>query len=160
MLRSSVVPGVFALLLAACTSTSDDEVGGEGEESETAGEPEVVTLVINADPALVCGEEGGPIEFETRRVDCWDPPLPCTVAQDPPWIVGTSGTCDTIGTNSVRFEVEVSQTGRWETRLQSGAELACWGLGGEARTNVSNDDLASRAELLLTLAPTGECGEP
>jgi hypothetical protein len=158
MSLSRVASSVFALLLAACTS-ADDEVGGEGEETETGTEPEAAILITEVDPSVVCGESGGAIEFETRRVDCFDPPLPCTVAQDPPWIVGTTGDCGDLD-GVVRFEVEVSQTGRWESRLQAGGELACFGLGGESRTDVSKDDLANRAELVLAPAPAGECGEP
>lgn len=150
-----------ALLLAACVS---DDVGSEGQETESGDEPEGVTLYVETDASSVCSSGEGTVQLVTRRVDCWDPPLPCTLAQDPPWLVGTTGDC---GGGQARWEVEVTQTGRWETRLQSSAgagqpaqAIACFGLGGEARTNVSKDDLASRAELLLALAPAGECGEP
>lgn len=150
---------LFALLLAACSS---DDVGSEGQGTETGDEPEGVTLHVEADAVIdMCTTSEQSVEIVTRRVDCWDPPLPCTVAQDPPWIVGTTRSCgEALAPDASRWEVAVTQTGRWETRLQSGGTIECFGLGGEARTNVSNDDLASRAELSLAPAPAGECGEP
>jgi hypothetical protein len=155
---------LVALLLAACTS---DDVGGEAQETETGEEPEAVTLYVETDASSVCTSGDGTVELVTRRVDCFDPPLPCTVAQDPPWLVGTTSDCGQLPSGASRWEVEVTQTGRWETRLQSSAAagqpaqaIECYGVGGVARTNVSKDDLANRAELMLALAPAGECGEP
>jgi hypothetical protein len=148
-----------ALLLVACTS---DDVGSEGQGTDDGDEPEGVTLHVEADAVInLCTLPDQTFELVTRRVDCWDPPLPCTVAQDPPWIAGTARSCEeALAPEASRWEVTVTQTGRWETRLQSGGSIACFGLGGVAQTNVSKDDLASSAELMLAAAPAGECGDP
>ncbi|MFO7566455.1 MAG: hypothetical protein R6X02_27680, partial [Enhygromyxa sp.] len=89
------------------------------------------------------------------------------LSQNPPWVLGTTGDCGALSGAATRFEVTVSQTGRWETRLQASTgagqpaeAIECFGLGGEARTNVSRDDLANRAEVQLSPAPAGQCGEP
>lgn len=144
-----------ALLLAACTS-GDDQSGADDQASEDGGEqPEVATFYIETNASSVCSG-GGSVELVTRRVDCWDPPLPCTLAQNPPWLSGTTGNC---GGATSRFEVTVPQTGRWESRLQTTGAIECLGVGGQARTNVARDDLTNRVEFLLAPAPAGQCGE-
>jgi hypothetical protein len=145
------------LLLAACAS---DDLGGEGQGTDDGDEPEAVTLYVETDASSVCSSGTGTVELVTRRVDCFDPPLPCTVAQDPPWIVGTTDDCGQLEPGIARYEVEVSQTGRWETRLRSSAAMECFGLAGQALTSVSKDDLASRAELMLAPGPASECVDP
>lgn len=156
-LRLVLLSLLSSFSLAACGTTPEGE---GGEETETGDEPAMVTLVVDTDASSVCGDAGGPITFETRRVDCFDPALPCTVAQDPPWIAGTTDSCDTLAPGVARWQVVITQTGRWETRLEAGGEIQCFGVGGQARTDVSRDDLASGAELMLQPAPAGECGEP
>lgn len=153
MIGSRVPTMLIALLLAACTA---DDVGSDGG-TDDGEEPEGVTLQVEADAvADLCTSDDQNFELVTRRVDCWDPPLPCTVAQDPPWIAGTSRSCgEALAPEASRWEVTVTQTGRWETRLQSGGSIACFGLGGQARTNVAKSDLASNAKLTLAAAPAG-----
>jgi len=126
--------------------------------TETGGGQGVVTLVAEADPSALCGPDGGSIVFATRRVECFDPALPCTLPQDPPWLEGTTQSCDSAA-GAIRWEVEVGQTGRWHTRLEVGGEVQCFGVGGELLTEVSKADLASRAELLLSPA-AGDCSTP
>jgi hypothetical protein len=159
VLRMRLIPSLFAAsLLIACTGddAGGDEQAGEADEGDEL--PEQVKLYIDSDASSVCSGGTGTVELVTRRVDCWDPQLPCTLAQNPPWVVGTKRDCGSLSGVS-RFEVTVSQTGRWQTRLQSTEAIQCVGVGGDARTNVARDDLSNRAELMLTGAPAGQCGE-
>jgi hypothetical protein len=161
VLRLRLIPSLFAAsLLVACTGDDSgdggDDQASEGDEGD--GLHEQVKLFIDSDASSVCSSGTGSVELVTRRVDCWDPQLPCTLAQNPPWVVGTTRDCGSISGVS-RWEVTVSQTGRWQTRLQSTEAIQCVGVGGEARTNVARDDLASRAEFMLSGAPSGQCGE-
>lgn len=144
------------LALAGCDS---DPAGDDEETGETGGEPGTVTLALEVDPEPICGEFGGELMLAARRIDCWDPNLPCTLPQNPPWVEGTVVDCSTVAPGAIRWEVEIKQTGRWQARIQ-GTELACFGVDGQSPTNVANADLDAGAELTLTAAPAGTCGEP
>jgi hypothetical protein len=104
------------------------------------------------------------VEFATRRRNCWDPELPCTIAQDPPWITGTSVDCASLG-GSMRWAVEVLQTGQYETQLRALAGdmqqgVFCFATTGQARTNVANIDLEGNVELALVEVADSSCSNP
>lgn len=151
----------LGLLVAACEGEGEAETG----ESET-GEPQSgVTFVLDFDASSLCGGSSiERVEFSTRRVDCWDPELPCTISQDPPWITGTALDCADIGSTQ-RWEIALTATGQYETQLRalsSGTQqgVHCYAAGGGGRTRVANEDLQTNVEFQLTEAPDSDCSNP
>jgi hypothetical protein len=157
LLASLFASGLALVGLAGCGT----EAGSEAEtETDTGPEPGTVTFVVEADPEPICAGSGGSITLMARKVDCWDPQLPCTLPNPPQWIEGDTINCSSVVAGELtRFEIDIVQTGRWQARLQA-SELACFGLAGEARTDVSRADIEAGIELSLSPAATGVCGEP
>lgn len=152
--------GLLLALLSSSVIGCQSDAAGEAEtdaETET-GADEVATVTFVVDIAALgnaCDETGGQGRLMTRRVDCFDPALPCTIAQDKPWIVGTSLDCS-VGWPSL-WRVEVTQTGRWETRFETPHFSDCFALDGAATTDVSRADLEGEVELTLALGPQDSC---
>ncbi|EDM79696.1 hypothetical protein PPSIR1_16580 [Plesiocystis pacifica SIR-1] len=156
LLRAACVLAL-GLGLGACS----DEGGGEDEAGESGGEVgESASLAITTDAASLCTDGVEGLEIVTRRVDCFDPPLPCTAPANPPWVTGTSRTCAELS-GAQEWSVTVAQTGRWETRLRptaGGSEDAgaCLAVSGMTNTPVAKADLESTA--VITLEPeTAAC---
>jgi hypothetical protein len=149
---------VVASSLAACTEPAP---GDEQRETDDGGEAEGVVLWVNSDASSLCAGGAERVEIVSRRRDCWDPPLPCTVAQNPPWVLGTSVPCSALGGGATRWEVTVLQTGRWETQLHAlggtAVDGACFGEGGERFANVGRADLDSNAEIMLDPVAAANC---
>ena len=69
-------PRCLLLLAPACTeepAPTDDE-GGQ------------ISLELETGATALCSDGSEEIRLAARRVNCWDPELPCTVPQDPPWV--------------------------------------------------------------------------
>jgi hypothetical protein len=153
---------LFPLLLCTLACTDDTQTTEQG--TEEGGPDPGVTLATEYDATPLCGTMIDRVEFATRRTNCWDPELPCTIAQDPPWITGTSVDCADIQ-GSMQWTVEVAQTGQWETQLRALAGgmqqgVFCFAVDGQARTNVANVDLESNAEFALVEVADSECSNP
>lgn len=156
---------VASLLIAplACVEGGPADMS-EGSDSDGASEKDSTTLWIDTDASALCISGVEQVEIVTRRRDCWDPSVPCTLAQNPPWVVGTVMACDAIEPGERRWEVTVTQTGRWETRLQAviGADAVgetCLGAGGEAWAKVARADLESDAQIMLEVDAAGDCSD-
>jgi hypothetical protein len=152
---------ILALTAVACT----DDSSGTTEDSTDDGSLLPSTVFrIDFDATSVCAAPVDRIEFATRRIDCWDPELPCTVSTDPPWITGTTAACSEIA-GSMVWEVEVTQTGKYETQLRALAGTSqegihCFAGGGADDTRVGNADLDAQATFTLTDAPDSDCANP
>ncbi|WP_146158419.1 hypothetical protein [Enhygromyxa salina] len=154
---------LLALLSVACT----DETGGTTDENSSTDDGSALPSTvfrIEFDGTSVCGAPVDRVEFATRRINCWDPELPCTVSTDPPWITGTAAACSELD-GSMEWQVEVTQTGQYETQLRalSGTSqegIHCFAGGGAATTKVSNADLDTQASFTLTEAPDQDCANP
>jgi hypothetical protein len=160
------VPSLLLTLLVALGPACTDDSGAEAEGAgtEEGGEEPGALLATDFDASAICGGQIERLEFSTRRRDCWDPEIPCTLPQDPPWITGTGIDCAELG-GSMRWEVRVTQTGKWETQLRALAGgvqegVHCFAPTGEGRTNVANADLDSNAEFVLVEVADGECSAP
>lgn len=149
-------------LLALATLACTDDTGGSTDDSTDDGSDDPSTMFrIDFDGTSVCASPVDRVEFATRRINCWDPELPCTVSQDPPWITGTSAPCSDIA-GSMIWEVEVTQTGQYETQLRALAGssqegIHCFAGGGAANTKVTNNDLDTQASFTLTDTPDSDC---
>lgn len=153
---------LLAILLCTLACTDDSQSSEQG--SEDGGTDPGTTLATEYDASPLCGATIDRIELATRRRNCWDPELPCTIAQDPPWITGTSVDCASIG-GSMRWAVEVMQTGQYETQLRALAGdmqqgVTCFATTGLTRTNVANDDLDTNAELVVVEVADSGCSNP
>jgi hypothetical protein len=160
------MPQQSRLLLTAilCTLACTDDAQSSEQGSEDTGPEPGVTLATNYDATSLCGAMIDRVEFATRRRNCWDPELPCTLAQDPPWITGTSVACADL-TGSMRWAVVVAQTGQWETQLRAlagGSQqgVFCFAIVGQGRTNVANADLDMNTEFALVEVADSECSNP
>jgi hypothetical protein len=153
---------LLALLLCTLACTDDAPSTEQGTE-EGSTEPGT-TLATEYDASPLCGATIDRIEIATRRRNCWDPELPCTIAQDPPWITGTSVDCASLA-GSMRWAVEVAQTGQYETQLRALAGdmqqgVYCFASTGQTRTNVANIDLDTNAELEVVEVADSACSNP
>jgi hypothetical protein len=159
---TTCVLGLSLCLLAPACGGGEETEAGEGE---TGASTPGATLILNFDASSFC--DGGGVErveFATRRVDCWDPELPCTVSQDPPWLTGTTRDCGELD-GEQRWEVTVGQTGKYETQLRALAGdmqqgVHCFATGALSNTHVANEDLESNAELVLGEIADSECSNP
>ncbi|PRQ02139.1 hypothetical protein ENSA5_25980 [Enhygromyxa salina] len=148
------------LAVTACTDDAQPADGG----SEDAGQDPHATFTVDFDATTICGAAIDRVEFATRRRDCFDPELPCTMPANPPWITGTSVDCSDIA-GSMNWEVEVTQTGKYETQLRAFAGdtqegIHCFAAGGEPRTKVANVDLEMFATFAVTEVDDSECDNP
>lgn len=163
-MRPSPGPALCCLLALTSFACSDDSGGTDTTETDDGSAQPRTVFMIDFDGSSVCGAPVDRVEFATRRVDCWDPELPCTVSADPPWITGTSAACSELA-GSMTWEVEVTQTGKYETQLRalSGASqegIHCFTAGGAENTRVANSDLDTQATFALTDAADSECSNP
>jgi hypothetical protein len=147
-----------------CTLACTDDAQTTEQGNDTGGSEPGTTFAMEYDASPLCGSMIDRVEIATRRRNCWDPELPCTVSQDPPWITGTSVDCASIG-GSMRWAVEVMQTGQYETQLRALAGdmqqgVYCFASGGQTRTNVANLDLDTNAELVLVEIADSGCSNP
>jgi hypothetical protein len=147
-----------------CTLACTDDSQSSEQATEDGGTDPGTTLATDYDATPLCGAMIDRVEFATRRRNCWDPELPCTIAQDPPWITGTSVDCASLG-GSMRWAVEVLQTGQYETQLRALAGdmqqgVFCFATTGQARTNVANIDLEGNVELALVEVADSSCSNP
>jgi hypothetical protein len=155
---------LLTLLLCTLACTDDGPSNEQGsEDGETETDPGV-TLATEYDASALCGAMIDRIEFATRRTNCWDPELPCTIAQDPPWITGTSVDCAQLD-GSTHWAVEVMQTGQYETQLRAltGSTqqgVYCFAPTAQVRTNVANFDLDTNAEFALVEVADSGCANP
>ena len=163
-MRPWLRPALACSLLLATFACTDD-AGGTTEDGTDDGNTEPHTeFMIDFDATVVCNDPVDRVEFATRRIDCWDPELPCTVSSDPPWITGTSAPCSDIAGPMV-WKVEVMQTGQYETQLRALAGssqegINCFVSGGPDTTKVTNSDLETFASFSLTDAADSECSNP
>jgi hypothetical protein len=153
---------LLTLLLVPLACTDDTQSSEQGSE-DTSTDPGT-TFATNFDATPLCGTNIDRVEIATRRRNCWDPEIPCTIAQDPPWITGTSVDCASLG-GSMRWAVEVTQTGQYETQLRALAGdmqqgVYCFASTGQTRTNVANDDLDTNAELEIVEVADSGCSNP
>lgn len=160
-------PWLRPVLLCACVlatfACTDDSATDETGTEDGNLQPRTV-FTLDFDGSSVCGSPVDRVEFATRRVNCWDPELPCTISQDPPWITGTSVACSDLAGSTI-WEVEVTQTGQYETQLRALAGdsqegIHCFAAGGDKRTNVTNADLETQAVFGLTKTPDSDCSNP
>jgi hypothetical protein len=157
-MRTSMILTVLLCTLACTDDSPSSEQGTEG------GTEPGTTLTTEFDATALCGATIDRVEFATRRRNCWDPEVPCTIAQDPPWITGTSVDCASLG-GSMRWDVEVMQTGQYETQLRALAGdmqqgVYCFAPDGQTRTSVANIDLDTDAEFVLVEVADSGCSNP
>ena len=131
-----------ALLAVACAeepTTTDDEGGNE---------PGEVSLELATGASALCLDGPDEIRIAARRVNCWDPELPCTVPQDPPWVFGTAMPCAEI--EGIRdWRLQLSQTGEWT----GGAlvDALCLTREGLHPVRIANEDLDAAAQIEVGL---------
>jgi hypothetical protein len=153
---------LLAILLCTLACTDDGQSTEQG--TEEGGTDPGTTLATDYDATPLCGTMIDRIEFATRRRNCWDPEIPCTIAQDPPWITGTSVDCASLG-GSMRWAVQVTQTGQYETQLRALAGdmqqgVTCFATSGQTRTNVANVDLDMFTEFEVVEVADSNCSNP
>lgn len=154
---------LFTLLLCTLACTDDTQSTEQGTEEDSGGEPHT-TLAAEYDATSLCGTMIDRVEFATRRRNCWDPEIPCTIAQDPPWITGTTVDCASLEGSS-HWAVEVQQTGQYETQLRALAGdmqqgVHCFATSGQTRTNVANVDIDTNAEFEVVEVADSSCSNP
>lgn len=148
------------VLLAGCPS-DDGQAEGQGETGQDPG----ATLTTDYDASSLCTGQVTRVEFATRRTNCWDPELPCTISQNPPWISGTAVDCTSVS-GSMAWSVTVTQTGQYETQLRALAGASQEGVycfaptTNLARTDVANVDLDTNNEFALVEVADSNCSNP
>jgi hypothetical protein len=135
------------LPLLLCTLACTDDAQTTEQGTEEGGPDPGVTFATDYDATSLCGTTIDRIEFATRRTNCWDPELPCTLD------------------GSVHWTVTVAQTGQWETQLRVLAGdmqqgVFCFATDALGRTNVANVDLESNTEFALFEVADSQCSNP
>ncbi len=146
---------------AACTdSTKGLADQDEGEMGLDEGVEATAFFEIHDDASDLCSG-ADTVEIVTRRLDCWDPPVPCTLAQDPPDVLGTSRACDEVAGTQL-WDLGVTQTGQWQVELRAlaGDEVVggqCFGYQGMELVPVALADMNSGVTFELERLGSGPC---
>lgn len=159
--RSPVRGAILGLALLGC---GGDDTGSDTETETSAGSEPGATFIVDVDGSLLCGAATDRVEFATRRVDCWDPEIPCTLPAMPTWVTGTTMNCSDLSSGSIMWSLTVDGTGQYETQLRALAGdmqegVHCYA-NTEDLTRVSSEDLETQAVLALNEIDDSNCSNP